>query len=299
MRNVSSLCLYICLCCVLLVPVRADDYDPLTDPLIAFPTEELQDDPSDDSGNAGAAAPIEAPEGENMQDDTEELADNDAAAAPIGGPEGANTQEADGDPVTSELEEDEESELSEVVIDLTALEEKLDTLILILTGEYYPEAVYGASDEQALISPMSMGDTDYPYTGGAWFDVQTSLGRGHLYFSDTYRTGGYFGFLAGTETLVNVSGSTLNGFLRVGTTVYTVRMQTFATLTYQYTSGGTTYWGAVSVTRLYDTNVSLRDDTGREYGVWNPSDSVITAGVGIFVLMSAVAAVFLLGRRGR
>ncbi|MCH5315279.1 MAG: hypothetical protein J1E81_05145 [Eubacterium sp.] len=105
-----------------------------------------------------------------------------------------------------------------------------------------------------------------PYSGGAYIEVQSSLGRGSLVFQDTYKTG-YFGFSGSGYNLFNISNSTLTGrlIMQNGTT-YQARFSSFNTLQYYYESGMTREWRDVTTSKIYNTNCEFLDNTTNDRG---------------------------------
>ncbi|MCH5320866.1 MAG: hypothetical protein J1E36_03840 [Eubacterium sp.] len=110
--------------------------------------------------------------------------------------------------------------------------------------------------------------TEYPkylnYSGGAYCEVQSSLGRGAFVVQDTYKTD-YFGFVGTGYSLCNLSNTTITGrFVLQNGTVYQFRFSAFNTPEYYYESGLTREWRAVTITQIYNTNIEFIDNTELE-----------------------------------
>lgn len=107
--------------------------------------------------------------------------------------------------------------------------------------------------------------TEYPnyisYSGGAYIEVQSTLGRGSLVFQDTYKIG-YLGFYGSGYNLCNISNSTLScRFILENGTIYQARISSFSTPQYYYESGVTREWRTLNTTKIYNTNCEFVDNT--------------------------------------
>lgn len=108
--------------------------------------------------------------------------------------------------------------------------------------------------------------TDYPnyipYSGGAYIEVQSTLGRGSLVFQDTYKNN-YFGFYGTGYNLFNISNSTITGrYININGTEYQVRFSSFNTAQYYYNQGTVREWRDLVITKIYNTNCTFIDYTG-------------------------------------
>lgn len=100
-----------------------------------------------------------------------------------------------------------------------------------------------------------------PYSGGAYIEVQSTLGRGTLIVPDTYKTG-YFGFSGSGYDLLNISNSTITGrYITNAGKVYNLRFSAYSVSQYYYESGVTREWLNLNVTKIYNTNVEFLDNT--------------------------------------
>lgn len=107
--------------------------------------------------------------------------------------------------------------------------------------------------------------TDFPtyinYSGGAYIEVQSTLGRGSLILQDTYKSG-YLGFYGSGYSLCNISNSTITGKYVTNTgTLYNARFSAFGQAQYYYESGVTREWRDLAVTKIYNTNIGFIDET--------------------------------------
>ena len=110
--------------------------------------------------------------------------------------------------------------------------------------------------------------TDYPnyvpYSGGAYIEVQSTLGRGSLVFQDTYKNN-YFGFYGTGYDVFNISNSTITGrYITVGGTEYQARLTSFNTVQYYYSQGTVREWRDLVITKIYNTNCTFIDYTGAD-----------------------------------
>lgn len=108
----------------------------------------------------------------------------------------------------------------------------------------------------------------YPYTGGCYMQLTTSYGSGVLVAPEVFRFNS-FGFLKGTDRIVNLTNSTVNCYWIMNGVTYSARFQRYGELEYQYVSGSTSTWRSVTVYSLDDSNVQFLDETG-ERGIQRP-----------------------------
>lgn len=107
--------------------------------------------------------------------------------------------------------------------------------------------------------------SDYPnyvdFSGGAYIEVQSTLGRGSLVFQNTYKSG-YFGFYGSDYNVCNLSNSTITGrYITASGKEYNARCSSFGVAQYYYDSGVTREWRDLNITKIYNTNVDFIDDT--------------------------------------
>lgn len=109
---------------------------------------------------------------------------------------------------------------------------------------------------------------EYPtyvdFSGGAYIEIQSTIGRGTIIVQDTYKIG-YIGFYGADADLCNLSNSTITGRLVLtnGTT-YNCRFQSFSIPQYYYESGMTREWRNLYSSYIYNTNVEFIDYTSRD-----------------------------------
>lgn len=136
-----------------------------------------------------------------------------------------------------------------------------------------------------------------PYSGGAYIEVQSTLGRGSLVFQDTYKTG-YLGFYGSGYNLCNISNSTMTGrFILENGTVYQARISSFSTPQYYYESGVTREWRNLNMTKIYNTNCEFVDNTSNErnnkFDIFNGDAYKYTVvGLVFLILLVSVFAYF-------
>lgn len=101
-----------------------------------------------------------------------------------------------------------------------------------------------------------------PISGGAYIEVQSSLGRGALVFPNQYQND-TFGFSGSGLNLCNITYSTVSGyFYPASGNPVQVRFQRYNTLEYYYEGGSWgNEWRAVTVSAIYNTNVRFIDNT--------------------------------------
>lgn len=107
--------------------------------------------------------------------------------------------------------------------------------------------------------------TEYPdyikYSGGAYIEVQSSIGRGSAVFQDTYKNG-YLGFYGSGYNICNLSKTSISGlFVTAGGQEYNCRISSFGVIQYYYESGNTREWRDLNTTEIINTNVTFIDYT--------------------------------------
>ena len=169
-----------------------------------------------------------------------------------------------------------------------------------------------SDEEEALRNPpdltefytilMARGIPDmsnYPYTGGCFALVNSNLGQGIIFVPENYRTN-TFGFMKGTDRIVNLTTGTVNGYwIRAGTT-QSLRFSSLGQAQYYYQSGNNWYWGDIVISSLLDTNIQFLDETG-ERGIQNPFFTIFERTMimmaGICMAMIVVLAFIILLKR--
>ena len=102
-----------------------------------------------------------------------------------------------------------------------------------------------------------------PISGGAYIEVQATLGRGSLVFPNQYQNN-TFGFSGSGLNLCNITYSTVSGyFYPASGSPVQVRFQRYSTLEYYYESTGSwgNEWRPVTTSAIYNTNVRFIDNT--------------------------------------
>lgn len=112
--------------------------------------------------------------------------------------------------------------------------------------------------------------SEYPdyidYSGGAYIEVQSTLGRGTFVLQDTYKSG-FIGFFGTGYNICNLSSSTVNGkFVSTDGDIYDVRFSSYSIPQYYYTSGMNREWRNIYTTEIYNTNCEFIDETDLERG---------------------------------
>lgn len=115
---------------------------------------------------------------------------------------------------------------------------------------------------------------DYvPVSGGAYIEVQSTLGRGALVFSSEYKDG-YFGFYGTGYSVANITKNTVNGtYYSSSGTAYNVRLSAMGEAQYYREVTTTRYeWTKLSISKIYNTNCKfqdLKDDRGNVIDLFN------------------------------
>ena len=102
--------------------------------------------------------------------------------------------------------------------------------------------------------------TYVPISGGAFFEVKSSLGQITFVCPNNFKNG-YFGFSGTGNNICNISNSTISGYLYTASgNTYQARFTSFGTL--QYRTGTSSYYEYidVTITDILNTNVNFIDD---------------------------------------
>lgn len=109
---------------------------------------------------------------------------------------------------------------------------------------------------------------EYPtyvkYSGGAYIEVQSAIGRGTIVLQNSYKNG-FIGFTGDKYYLCNLSNSTITGrFILSNGTEYNCRFSAFEAPQYYYQSGTSNQWRYLNTTQIYNTNCEFIDNTSLE-----------------------------------
>lgn len=97
-------------------------------------------------------------------------------------------------------------------------------------------------------------------SGGAYIEVQSTLGRGSFIFQSEFKNG-YFGFYGSGYNICNLSKNSLNGsFITTNGKAYDIRFTSFNTAQYYYRDSYYSEWRDLTTSQIYNTNVELIDD---------------------------------------
>lgn len=97
-------------------------------------------------------------------------------------------------------------------------------------------------------------------SGGAYIEVQSSVGRGSFIFQSEFKNG-YFGFYGSGYNLCNLSKSIISGsFITENGRAYDIRFTSFNTAEYYYRDGYNYEWRTLDTSKIYNTNVEFIDD---------------------------------------
>lgn len=122
-----------------------------------------------------------------------------------------------------------------------------------------PATVYAASYENKYPDYIN-------YSGGAYIEVQSSIGRGAFVLPNTYKAD-YIGFYGSGNNICNLSNSTINcKYVASNGSIYNARFSSFSVPQYYYENGITKEWRNVHTTKIYNTNLTLIDETEHERG---------------------------------
>lgn len=146
---------------------------------------------------------------------------------------------------------------------------------------------------------------DYPtyvkYSGGAYIEVQSAIGRGTIVLQDSYKSG-FIGFTGNNYYLCNLSNSTITGrFILTNGTVYTCRFSAFEAPQYQTDSITNREWRYLNTTQIYNTNCEFVDNTSLERNnkidlFDGDSYKYTTIALGVLQIILFVCILFKLGR---
>ena len=145
---------------------------------------------------------------------------------------------------------------------------KIMACLVLLSACFLPVCAVEYSTEYPSYVPIS---------GGAYIEVQSSLGRGTLVFPRQYQND-TFGFSGSGFNLCNITYSTVSGyFYPASGNPVQVRFQRYNTLEY-YREGVGGGWVAVTTSAIYNTNVRFIDNTtltrAQESPVFTDGDKV-------------------------
>lgn len=147
--------------------------------------------------------------------------------------------------------------------------------------------------------------TDYPayvnYSGGAYIEIQSSVGRGTIVLSDAYKIG-YLGFYGANSSICNLSSSNLNGkFITSNGNEYNLRLNSFSTPQYYYESGVNREWRNLNVTKIYNTNCEFLDysehQRDNKLDIFNNNPFYYTVVGLLIILVIMMFFVFLKGKK--
>lgn len=101
-----------------------------------------------------------------------------------------------------------------------------------------------------------------PISGGAFFEVKSSLGQITFICPDNFKNG-YFGFSGNGNNICNISNSTVSGYIYTASgNSYQARFTSLGTLEYRTSSGSYYEYRDVTITEILNTNVTFIDDKG-------------------------------------
>lgn len=101
-----------------------------------------------------------------------------------------------------------------------------------------------------------------PISGGAFFEVQSSLGQITFVCPNNFKNG-YFGFSGNGNNICNISNSTVSGYIFTSSgSSYQARFTALGTLEYRTSSGSYYEYREVTITEILNTNVTFIDDKG-------------------------------------
>lgn len=97
-------------------------------------------------------------------------------------------------------------------------------------------------------------------SGGAYIEVQSTLGRGSFIFQSEFKNG-YFGFYGSGYNICNLSKSSISGsFYTENGRAYDIRFTSFNTPEYYYRDGYNYEWRTLDTSKIYNTNVEFIDE---------------------------------------
>ena len=139
-------------------------------------------------------------------------------------------------------------------------------------------------------------------SGSCFIECQTNLGRGTIVVPLNY-TNDTFGFYGDGGQVMNLTSYTISGyFVTQSGTTYEMRFTSFSTPQYVYSSDWSSRYQDLTVTAIYNTNVSFLDDVadrGSEaYNLTAYQEAVITL-LAILLCMNFCWYLFhfIIGRR--
>lgn len=101
-----------------------------------------------------------------------------------------------------------------------------------------------------------------PISGGAFFEVESSLGKITFVCPNNFKNG-YFGFSGTGNNICNISNSTVSGYIFTASgNIYQARFTSLGTLEYRTSSGSYYEYRDVTITKILNTNVTFIDDKG-------------------------------------
>lgn len=101
-----------------------------------------------------------------------------------------------------------------------------------------------------------------PISGGAFFEVESSLGKITFICPNNYKNN-YFGFSGSGNNICNVTNSTVTGYIYTASgTSYQARFTSLGTLEYRINSSSYYEYRDVTITKILNTNVNFIDDKG-------------------------------------
>lgn len=101
-----------------------------------------------------------------------------------------------------------------------------------------------------------------PISGGAFFEVESSLGKITFVCANNFKNG-YFGFSGTGNNICNISNSTVSGYIFTASgNSYQARFTSLGTLEYRTSSGNYYEYRDVTITKILNTNVTFIDDKG-------------------------------------
>lgn len=101
-----------------------------------------------------------------------------------------------------------------------------------------------------------------PISGGAFFEVKSSLGQITFICPNTYKNN-YFGFSGNGNNICNISNSTVSGYIYTTSgTSYQARFTSLGNLEYRTSTSSYYEYKEVTITEILNTNVTFVDDKG-------------------------------------
>lgn len=101
-----------------------------------------------------------------------------------------------------------------------------------------------------------------PISGGAFFEVESSLGKITFVCPNNYKNN-YFGFSGSGNNICNITNSTVTGYIyTVSGTSYQARFTSLGTLEYRTNSSSYYEYRDVTITKILNTNITFIDDKG-------------------------------------